>query len=230
VNSYAYCLGDPVNNSDPSGHFILPSRVKALVSGWVGKARANLSLPVGGRISREYFVSPAAIENLGIATMDQHVSTAGTSNRLRSYSTRYADTPNIVLHNYTSNLHSRRLVYPTRNQRQFDATSGSELDAIFRNPRHPQHEAVLGVYQQNSEINIRNLLSVPSPSTSNVSPSIDPDRVLARIDSGLTGNVPGVMPSMLIHRIRTGRINPLTDVQLRQRYLQFFNRNARREG
>ena len=47
LNSYAYCLGDPINNSDPTGQFILPSRVKAMVSGWVAKAKMNLSLEVG---------------------------------------------------------------------------------------------------------------------------------------------------------------------------------------
>ncbi|CAI8729402.1 RHS repeat-associated core domain-containing protein [Pseudomonas sp. IT-P218] len=243
VNSYAYCLGDPVNNSDQNGHFILPSRVielglrwrgnaraKALGVRWLGKARANLSLPVGGSIFRDYFVSPAAIENLGIATKNLNVSTPGTSNRLRSFSTRSVGNSEIAGHNYSSGIHRRRVVYPSRNQRQFDATSGSELDAIFRNQRHPQHEAILGVYQQSGRINIENHLSVPAPHTFNAFGYLDPDRVLERIDNGLTGSVPGVMPSMLIRRIREENIAPLNNAYLRQRYPQFFNGNTRGRG
>ncbi|MGC9458579.1 RHS repeat-associated core domain-containing protein, partial [Vibrio genomosp. F10] len=39
VNGYAYCLGDPVNRSDPSGHFaLLSTLIGAIVGAVVGAA------------------------------------------------------------------------------------------------------------------------------------------------------------------------------------------------
>lgn len=201
-----------------------------MVSGWVAKAKENLSLPVEGRIIRNYFVRPSAIDELGIATIPAPNQNPGIPKSLPhivSTSSRYSDSPEVAVHIYSSRIIRHRVVYPTRNQRRFDATPGSELDYSLRNARHPYHDAVREVYQRNSEVNIHNHLSVAAPGLSSTSYSQNPSLILARIDSGLTGSIPGVMPSMLIHKIRNG-LEYLTRAELQQRYPQFFNPRGRR--
>ena len=218
VNGYAYCQGDPINNSDPTGHMILPSRVKTLVSGWLGKVRANLRVRVGESINNYYSVGPAAIKELGISTINPF----DPMNRVGSYSTRYAYEPGVRYQRYSSGVTRSTVLDPTPAQVLFDATPGSELDRIFMNPRHPQHLEVHHVYLRSSEINIRNHLSVPHPATTNSKRFSDSSLILARIDSGLEGDIPGVMPSELLSRIRSGGIVTVSQTAIQRRYPQFF--------
>lgn len=228
VNSYTYCLGDPVNNSDPTGKFILPSRLKVMVRGWVEKARENLSLSIGTMVDRKYFPGASAINKLGIAK-----GASDKSDYLVSFSSRTSRNPGMTRHYYSSGKIRKKNMYPTRAQMQFDKTPGSELDAIFRDPSHPQYDAVTSVHQQNSEVNIYNHLSVANPVFSGAQHAPDPGKLWANIDSGLTGNIPGVMPSMLIRMIRSGQAVPpgisSAAAQLPQRYPQFFNQSPTRK-
>ncbi|EJN33817.1 RHS repeat-associated core domain protein-containing protein [Pseudomonas sp. GM78] len=228
VNSYAYCQGDPINNSDPTGNVILPSRVRAMISGWVQKAKANLYIPEGGRISRSYIVRPSAIDQLGVNTGGAYYPEgAELSSRANRYAHSAADTATQF---YSSGVVRRRIINPSMIERRFDATPGAELDSILRNARHPRYEAVNAVYRRNSPFNIGNHLSVASPGLDVLIKRADSSRVLARIDSGLTGSIPGVMPSMLIRKIRYGDVESVTLSELQQRYPQFFNQNFRRAG
>lgn len=233
VNAYSYCLGDPVNNSDPTGNFILPSRVKTMVSGWLANARANLNIPIGGSIERRYTVRPSAIENLGIATTGRQVHPVMGEPAVASTSARYREDPWVVFHIYSSNVRRSRIVSPSANQRRFNAMPGSELDYALSHVNHPDHDSVRQVYQQSSEINIGNHLSFANPSLTNVLPHRNFAPLWERIDSGLSGSVPGVMPSMLIRMIRNVRdygLGGLRVEQLKRRYPQFFNPQRRRGG
>lgn len=64
INTYVYCQGDPINNSDPTGHFILPSRLKALASTWRINAKSKslsrlpLSPPAYSEINYSRVVIP----------------------------------------------------------------------------------------------------------------------------------------------------------------------------
>ncbi|MBV7479280.1 MULTISPECIES: RHS repeat-associated core domain-containing protein [unclassified Pseudomonas] len=224
VNGYAYCQGDPINNSDPTGHMILPSRVKTLVSGWLGKVRANLRVRVGESMHNYYSVGPAAIKELGIRTINPLDPMSGPGNKLGSYSTRYADEPGVRYQEYSSGVTRSTVLDPTPAQVLFDATPGSELDRIYMNPRHPQHLEVHHVHQRSSQRNISNHLSVPNPATTNTNGIREPSLVFARIDSGLGGDIPGVMPSQLLRRITSGRIPGVSPAAIQRRYPQFFFR------
>ncbi|MEX3172666.1 RHS repeat-associated core domain-containing protein [Serratia quinivorans] len=53
INSYAYCSGDPINNSDPSGHFGIGLSLIMMISGDIAIAAAgsNLTTRTAGHVS-----------------------------------------------------------------------------------------------------------------------------------------------------------------------------------
>jgi RHS repeat-associated protein len=218
VNAYTYCLGDPINNSDPTGHIVNPFTLLAMTKSWVAKAKANLSLPVGGRVSRFYYVSPSAVESLRIAIHSPHALPTKPQmlwNRAR----RDRVNPDISIHVYPSGVVRQRIVDRTEAGRWFDATSGAELDAIRIQPDHPQHTAFQSAYPLHSEINFQNHVSVAAPHVDGVFANANPNHLLARLQSGLSGNVPGVMPSVVVKDIRGASHTGLTRRQLAPRLL-----------
>lgn len=228
LNSYAYCLGDPINNSDPTGQFILPSRVKAMVSGWVAKAKMNLSLEVGKKISHEYLVRPSAIKNLGIATNARGARPATGPEYLWSKARRDVQKPGSSYHQYSSGVERERIVNRTEAGRWFDATPGSELDAIHAQPDHSRHAALQSVYQIHSDVNVRNHLSVAAPHVGGAFADPNPNHILARIESGLSGDIPGVMPTVMVQEIRDFSRTGLTREQLLRRFPGHFDRSRSR--
>ncbi len=55
INSYAYCMGDPVNRSDPSGHFLITLLVMAIVGAVIGAAVSAIAQGIKTAVTGEAF-------------------------------------------------------------------------------------------------------------------------------------------------------------------------------
>ncbi|MFU2330570.1 RHS repeat-associated core domain-containing protein [Pseudomonas sp. NFX98] len=228
LNSYVYCEGNPIIYTDPTGHNKFSALTMANLSTWATRAKSNLNLSINQMNRHTSRIRPSAIKKLNVYASNNHKE-LGLPAELQSSSYRFEDNPGYTFHNYKSGINRTQIMHPTRLEKQFNATTGLELDSIIRQPYHPRYEAVKSLQEGNSIVNISNHLSIPNPRllTDNA-PALNTALLFEKIDSGLTGNIPGLMPSMLIKYIRngTGELSALAP-QLRQKYPQLFNQNRR---
>ena len=64
LNSYAYCLGDPINNSDPTGNVILQSRLKFFASVWIDRTLDSTSISFARSVgSSTQTIAPPSINS-----------------------------------------------------------------------------------------------------------------------------------------------------------------------
>ncbi|MEH6351366.1 RHS repeat-associated core domain-containing protein [Pseudomonas sp. 3JA] len=75
LNAYVYCGGDPVNRSDPTGHFPLPKLLKIFQKGGLGSAKK--SYDSGASVTNNSLNNPKVLKNRRSNTLDYESQLSG---------------------------------------------------------------------------------------------------------------------------------------------------------
>lgn len=218
LNGYAYCLGDPVNNSDPTGHAANPFLVAGIWAKWKSRAVSNLTIPVGGRVTHTYTVTSPDL----LSILDANPAT--TPSIIQSTSSRYAHAPDLSVHDYASGKQRLRIVNPTYYQKKFNELPGRELENILNTQQPPDvFEGLKSISSQSAGINFSNHMS--DPRAFNRATELFSDAHFDRINTALKGEVLGVMPSRatkhivnITSKIRGGKNIPRVAQQYLNKY------------
>jgi len=97
LNPYTYCLGDPTNNSDPTGNIILPSRLKFFASVWIDKTLDSISTSFARSINSTKAIHPTPVKSSILPTS----LTADTYNPLKTQANEVPSLTDLTLNSLT---------------------------------------------------------------------------------------------------------------------------------